>query len=128
MVRWHGREELEGISGDVITTELYIELTEGDTVSKGSQSFPCITAVTRGTLSCNSREEQMRRMHSSDRTAGLARYLYIYLIEHLQPLPYVFRINGAQTVFRKTKLDHHLGYFLAYSIVVGCHCKFRPLE
>ena len=36
---------------------------------------------------------------------------YIHLIEQLQSLLYVLRMNGAQTV-RKTKLDHHLGYFL----------------
>ena len=52
------REELEGISDDVITTELDIELTQGDTVSKGSQSLPRITAVDTGALSCDSREVQ----------------------------------------------------------------------
>ena len=36
------REEHEGISVDVITTELDIELPEGDTASKGSQSLPHI--------------------------------------------------------------------------------------
>ena len=52
------REELEGTSDDVITTELDIELTEGDTASKGSQSLPRIAAVNnRGALSCDFREE-----------------------------------------------------------------------
>ena len=46
----------------VITTKLNIELTEGDTASKGSQYLPRIMAVNRGALSCVSR----------DRTAGLA--------------------------------------------------------
>ena len=40
----------------------------------------------------------------------------------------VFPTNGVQTVFQKTKLDHHLGHFLAYSIVMGYQCKFCPLE
>ena len=66
------REELEVISDDVIITEQDIELTEGDTASKGSQSLPRITAVNRGALSCDSREVQKHRMSSSDRTAGLA--------------------------------------------------------
>ena len=48
------REEPEGISDDVITTKQGIELTEGDTASKGSQSLPRITAVNRGALSCDS--------------------------------------------------------------------------
>ena len=52
------REELEGISDDVITTELDIELTERDTASKGSQLLPRITAVNRGALPRDSREEQ----------------------------------------------------------------------
>ena len=53
---------------------------------------------------------------------------YMYLIKQLQPLPYVFHINGAQTVFRKTELDHHLGYVLVSSIVVECQCTSCPLE
>ena len=52
------REELDGISDNAITTELDIELTEGDTASNGSQSLPHITAVNRGALSCDSREVQ----------------------------------------------------------------------
>ncbi len=48
------RTELESISNDIITTELDIELTEGDIASKGSQSSPCIMAVNRGALSCHS--------------------------------------------------------------------------
>ena len=67
------REGLEGISDDIITTELDIELTEGDTASKGSQSLPRIMAVNRGALSCDFRKAQCR-IRSSDRTAGLARY------------------------------------------------------
>ena len=66
-------EELEGISDDAITTELDTELTEGDTASKGSQSWPRITAVNRDALSCDSREVHKPRMSSSDRTTGLAR-------------------------------------------------------
>ena len=54
------REELEGISDDVYTTELDMELTEGDTASKGSQSLPRTTAVNRGALSCDSRVVQKR--------------------------------------------------------------------
>ena len=71
------REELEGISGDIITTELEIKLTEGVTGSKGSQSFAHLVAVNRGALSCDSSEAQKFQMRSSDRTAGLARYFYI---------------------------------------------------
>ena len=52
------REEHEGISDNVITTELDIELTEGVTASKGSQSLPRIMAVNRSALSCDSREVQ----------------------------------------------------------------------
>ena len=29
-------------------------------------------------------------------------------------------------IFRKSKLDHLLGYFLAYSIVVGVSASFSP--
>ena len=72
------REKLEAISDDVITTELDIELTEGDTASKGSQSLPHITAVDTGALSCDSREVQKRSMCSTRRTEGLARY-FLYL-------------------------------------------------
>ena len=50
------REELEGISDDIITTELGIQLTEGDTASKGSHSLPHVIAVNRGALSRGSRE------------------------------------------------------------------------
>ena len=52
------REELEGVSKDVIITELDIELTEGDTASKGSQSLPRITAPNSDALPCNSKEVQ----------------------------------------------------------------------
>ena len=45
------RKKLEGISDNVIITELDIELTEGDTASKGSQSLPRLMAVNRGALS-----------------------------------------------------------------------------
>ena len=70
-----GREELEGISDDVITTKLDIELTEGDTASQGSQSLPCTTAVNRGALSCGSREVHKPQIRFLDRTPGLACYL-----------------------------------------------------
>ena len=96
--------------------------------SKGSQSLLCVTAVNRGALSCDSREVQKCRIHSSERTAELAwHFFYMYLIEQLQPLPYVF-LRMMHKLFWKIKLDHHLGYFLAYSIVVGCQGKFCPLE
>ena len=49
------REELDGISDNQAG---HIELTEGDTASKGLQSLPDITAVNRGALSCDSREVQ----------------------------------------------------------------------
>ena len=58
------REELEGICDDNITTELDIELIEGDTANKGSLHH--ITAVNRGAFSCNSREVQKRRICSSE--------------------------------------------------------------
>ena len=66
------REELVGISDVVITTELDIELTVGDSASKESQSLPRLKALNRGAFSNNSREVQNRRMRSSDRTVGLA--------------------------------------------------------
>ena len=72
------REKLKGISDDVIMTELDIELTEGDTASKGSQLLPRITAVIRGALSGDSREVQKCRIHFSDRTAELPQ-CFIYL-------------------------------------------------
>ena len=50
------REELEGLSDDVITTEWDIELTERDAASNRSQPLPHIMAVKRGALSCDSRE------------------------------------------------------------------------
>ena len=50
----------EGISDDVITSELDIEL-KGDTASKGSQSLPHIMAENRGGLSSDSREVQKHR-------------------------------------------------------------------
>ena len=40
-------EELEGISDDIITNNLVIELSEGDTASNGSQLLPCIMVVNR---------------------------------------------------------------------------------
>ena len=52
------REELEGISDDIISTELDIQLTEEDTASKGSQSLPHIMSLNRGAPSCGSREVQ----------------------------------------------------------------------
>ena len=53
-MEWSGKN----LKAYAITSELDIELTEGDTASKGSQSLPRITAVNRGALSCDSREVQ----------------------------------------------------------------------
>ena len=116
------REEHEGISDDVITTELDIELTEGDTASKGSQSLPRITAVNRGALSRDFREVQMRRMCPSDRTAGLAPHFYTYLIKQLQLRPSVFRMNDTQTIFWKTWTTSP-GIFHGLFHYVWCQCK-----
>ena len=69
------REELQGISDDVITTEQDIELTEEDIASKGSQLLGHITAVNRGALSCDSREVQKHRVRSSDRTCIVLLYI-----------------------------------------------------
>ena len=96
------REELEGISDDIFTTELDIELTEGDTASKGSQSLPRLTAVNRGVLSCGSREVQNIECVPQTELLDLQETFYINLMEQLQPLPCIFRMNAAQTVFRKT--------------------------
>ena len=97
------REEHEGISVDVITTELDIELPEGDTASKGSQSLPHITAVNRGALSCDSREVHKPRLRSSDRTAG-HECSYLYLSNGAAATSALcFPMNAALTVYRKTK-------------------------
>ena len=53
-MEWSGKNL--GIYHDVITTALDIELIQGDIASKGSQSLPCIRAIIRGVLLCDSRE------------------------------------------------------------------------
>ena len=65
-------------------------------------------------------------MHSSDRTAGLAWYV-LYLSSRaaqLQPLPYIFHMNSAQTQFGEMILDHPLWtipllWVLSASFVLG---------
>ena len=50
---------------------------------------------------------------------------YIDHIKQLQPLFYIFCMNGAQIVFWKTKLDHPLGgYFWAIPMLYGINASF----
>ena len=63
--------------------------------------MPHIMAVNRGALSRGSREYKSVKYVPRTELQDLHGTFYICLIEQLQPLPYVFPMNAALTVFRK---------------------------
>ena len=80
-----------------------IEKTEGDTASKGSKSFPHIMAVKKVHLHLIPEKYKSVECIPQTELQNLHGTFYIYLIEQLQTMPYVFRMNGAQTYFGKQK-------------------------